>query len=162
VRTGQAIPGEPEAACQLLREGHKLFVSPGGVREAIAGREWYYRVHWGQRLGFARLALRAQVPLVPVFGENVEELYRAPGVHARPIQALYERTRLPLVPIVGLGPLPFPVKIRTWIGPPVVPVAGETPEHLRDRTRDALQALMDAHQPRRPRLLRGLVERLRG
>ena len=162
VRTGLAIPGDPESAHSQLRDGHKLLVSPGGVREAIAGRSWHYRVHWRNRLGFARLALRAGVPLVPVFGENVEELYRAPGIHTRPFQDFYERMRWPLVPLVGLGPLPFPVKVRTWIGPPVVPAPEETPEQLRDRTREALQALMDAHQPRRPRLLRALVERLRG
>ena len=41
------------------------------------------------------------------------------------------------------------------------PEPGDTPETLRDRVRDALQALMDANQPRRPRLPRALIERIR-
>ncbi len=158
---GGAVVGEPEAAYRLLREGHTVLVSPGGVREAIAGRRHHYRVHWGDRLGFARLALRAQVPLIPIFGENVEELYRSPGSDRAPFQALYERTRLPLVPVVGLGPLPFPVRLRTWVGHPVAPRPGEEPSALRDRVRCALQGLIDTHQGHRPRLPRGLWQRLR-
>ncbi len=159
VRTGGAVPGAPDVALRLLQQGETVLVSPGGVREAIAGRPGLYEVRWGERLGFARLALQARVPLMPVFGENVEALYRAPLAHTRPIQALYERTRLPLVPIVGLGPLPWPVKVRTWIGEPIEPRPEDTPESLRDRVRDALQALMDDHQARRPRLMRGLLQR---
>ena len=66
-------------------------------------------------------------------------------------QDLYERTRIPTVPLVGLGLLPFPVRVRTWVGEPIRPEPGETPERLRNRTREALQALMDARVPPRPR-----------
>ena len=160
VRAGGAVPAAPETARSLLDAGYPVLVSPGGVREAIAGRPGFYRVTWGDRQGFARLALDAHVPILPVFSENIEEAYRAPFAHARLFQALYERTRLPLVPIVGLGLLPFPVKLRTWIGEPIEPRDGETAAALRDRTREALQALIDAHQGPRPRLLRGLVQRV--
>jgi 1-acyl-sn-glycerol-3-phosphate acyltransferase len=161
IRFGGVVSASPETAEQLLAEGHPLLVAPGGTREALKGKPRHYRVTWGERLGFARLALRANVPILPVFSENVEELYRSPFVHTRPFQALYERTRWPIVPVVGLGALPFPVKLRTWIGAPIAPRPGETPEALRDRVRDALQALIDAHQPTRPRLLRGLAARFR-
>ena len=160
-RTGGAIPGEPDAAYAMLAAGHTVLVSPGGVREAIAGRKHHYRVCWGPRLGFARLALRTGVPLIPVFGENVEELYRSPGVHRRPFQQLYELTRLPIVPVTGMGWLPWPVKVRSWIGPPVEPRPQDTAESLRDRAREELQALMDRHQSPRPRLPRALLQRLR-
>jgi len=159
-RAAGAIPGEPGAALQLLQDGHTVMVSPGGAREAIAGRPDFYQVKWGDRVGFARLALDAGVALLPVFGENIEELYRAPLAHTAPIQQLYERTRLPLVPVMGLGPLPVPVKLRTWIGAPIVPLQGESPGHLRDRVRDALQALINEHQPARPRMLRALAQRV--
>jgi 1-acyl-sn-glycerol-3-phosphate acyltransferase len=159
---GGAIPGEPESALELLQTGAAVMVSPGGVREAIAGRNLHYRVLWGERTGFARLALRANVPCIPVFGENSEETYRSPGVHLPPFQALYEHTRVPIVPVAGLGALPFPVKLTTWVGEPVEPRPDDTPEALRDRVRTALQALIDAHQHRRPRLLRGIAARLAG
>lgn len=155
VRAGGAVPGEPDAAERLLRDGHAVLVSPGGVREAIAGRPRFYRVTWGERAGFARLAVKTGVPVLPVFGENVEETFRAPFAHARPFQAFYERTRLPIVPLV---PVAFPVKVRTWIGEPIEP--GDSPEALRDRVRDALQALIDRHQSARPRLARALAQRI--
>jgi 1-acyl-sn-glycerol-3-phosphate acyltransferase len=162
VDIGQAVSADPDEGLRLLSQGHTLLVAPGGTREAIKGKPRHYQVTWGQRVGFARLALRANVPLIPIFGENVEEIFRSPFVHARPFQAFYERTRWPIVPLAGLGPLPFPVKVRTWVGQPVEPRPDDTPEILRDRVRDELQALIDAHQGGRPRLLRGLLARARG
>jgi len=159
VTAGGAISGEPEAAYELLSAGETVLVSPGGTREAIGGRRWYYRVNWGERKGFARLALRAGVPLIPMFTENVEEIYRAPFAGSWPVQSFYEATRWPAVPVVGLGAMPFPVKLTTWLGEPVVPREGETSEQLRDRVREALQSLIDAKQGQRPRLLRGMVQR---
>lgn len=159
---GGAVPGTREAAVDMLQQGSPVMVSPGGVREAIAGPNHYYRVHWGSRLGFAHVALEANIPLLPVFGENVEELYRAPWSGAAPFQWLYRTIGVPLMPVVGVGPLPFPVKVRTWIGRPLHPRPGESPESLRSRMELALQRLIDEHQGQRPRLLRGLAERLGG
>jgi 1-acyl-sn-glycerol-3-phosphate acyltransferase len=137
-----------------------VLVAPGGTREAIAGRPWHYRVNWGDRLGFARLALAARVPMIPMFTENCEEIYRSPFCDSRPFQAFYARTRLPVVPVVGMGLLPIPVKLTTWLGPPVEARGDDTPESLRDRVREALQALIDAHQGGRPRIVRGLWQRV--
>lgn len=159
---GGAVAGTREAAVRMLRDGNPVLVSPGGVREAIAGPSHYYRVHWGSRLGFAHVALEADVPLIPVFGENVEELYRAPWSGTAPVQWLYRRVGVPIMPLVGMGPLPFPVKVRTWMGRPLHPRAGESAESLRSRMELALQGLIDEHQRPRPRLLRGLAERLGG
>ena len=161
IRFGGVECADPDTGFRLLQEGQTLLVAPGGTREALKGKSKHYHVSWGDRTGFARLALRAGVPLIPVFSENVEALYRSPFVDSRLFQTLYERTRWPIVPVVGLGALPFPVKVRTWIGAPIEPQAGEPPEALRDRTRDALQALIDAHQGPRPRILRGLLARRR-
>ncbi len=161
VTAGGAIAGDPEGAHRLFQEGSSVIVAPGGTREAIGGRRWYYKVNWGHRVGFAKLALRENVPIVPMFSENVEEIYRAPFAGSTPFQAFYEATRWPVVPVVGFGAMPFPVKLRTWLGEPLLPREGETPESLRDRTRDAIQALIDAHQSPRPRLLRGLADRWR-
>ncbi len=161
VELGGAVSADPDAALAMLDRGHTLLVAPGGTREAIKGKGRHYQVTWGDRKGFARLALRANVPLIPIFGENVEEIYRSPLGDAPPFQAIYERTRWPVVPILGLGALPFPVKVRTWVGAPIVPGVGERPEALRDRVRDALQALIESHQARRPRLARALMARIR-
>lgn len=155
------VPGTREAALELLRQGCLVGVSPGGVREAIAGRGRAYELVWGERLGFAHVALQAGVDLIPAFAENIDEAYRSPGVHLAPVQRFYEATKLPLVPLLGLGLLPFPVKIRSWIGPPIRPLPGERPEALRDRVATAIRALIAEHQGPRPRLPRALLARLR-
>lgn len=154
------VPGNRHDAVRFLREGHTVLVSPGGVREALAGPDDRYKLIWGERLGFAEVAIEAGVELLPIFTENVEGVYRAPGSSAAVFRQLYEFTRLPIVPVVGMGLLPWPVKLRTWVGEPVRCEFGETAEQLRDKVRTALQTLIDSHQRRPPSLFQGLLARL--
>lgn len=161
VREVGAIPGTRAEAVAMLQAGEWVLVSPGGTREALTGRARQYRLWWGDRVGFAEVALAANTPLIPVFTENIEEAYRSPGVEARPIQALYEATRWPIVPLVGMGLAPIPVKLVTWLGAPVYPRQGESAEQLKARIHSALQALMEAHVHPRPRILRALAARAR-
>lgn len=156
-----AVAGTRDAALNLLNEGHLVGVSPGGVREAIAGRGRAYQLVWGERVGFAKVALQAGVDIIPAFCENIDEAYRSPGVHHPAIQGFYEATRVPVVPLVGAGLLPLPVKLRSWVGEPIRPLPGESPESLRARTATAIEALIAAHQGPRPRLPRALLQRLR-
>ncbi len=135
-----------EEATKLLQQGVLVGVAPGGVREAIAGSERNYQLVWGNRQGFAKMALAANVPIIPGFTQNVEGLYKAPLASLPFFQRLYEMTRLPLVPIVGLGPLPFPVELTTWLGEPIHPTPSDTVESLVSRTRDAIEALIEQHQ----------------
>ncbi|MGZ3722425.1 MAG: 1-acyl-sn-glycerol-3-phosphate acyltransferase, partial [Bdellovibrionales bacterium] len=140
------VSADPGVAAELLREGRLVGVAPGGVREAISGKENNYRVMWGKRQGFARLALEADVPIIPGFTQNIESLYHAPLAGHPFFQALYEKTRLPLVPIIGLGPLPFPVPLTTWLGPAIHPSEGESAGKLAERTRQAIEILIENHQ----------------
>lgn len=70
-----------------------------------------------------------------------------------------EQTRLPLVPIVGLGILPFPVKLRAWIGEPIKIQPGETPESLAARTKQALEQLIAEKQTPGQTLLKAIRQR---
>ena len=153
------VPGDPDTAVQMLRDGYLVGVSPGGVREALAGAEHEYKLIWGKRQGFARVALQANVPLIPVFTENIEQSYRVPFAHLKFFQNLYERTRLPLQPIVGLGILPLPVKLRSWVGKPIRPRKGETPAQLAARVKRALEKLIDEHQKPGQTVIGALRER---
>jgi len=145
-RSVGGVSANKDVATKLLKQGMLVGVSPGGTREAISGRKNNYRLVWGKRLGFANLALEAKVPIIPGFTENVEGLYRAPFAELPFFQKLYEKTRLPIVPIMGLGLLPFPVRLTTWLGEPIVPKAGETAQELADRTRQAIEILIEKHQ----------------
>ncbi|CAF3725101.1 unnamed protein product [Rotaria sp. Silwood1] len=65
------------AICKLmLEEGHILAIAPGGVREALFGDQNYHLI-WKERKGFAKLAIDAKVPIIPMFTKNCREAVRA-------------------------------------------------------------------------------------
>jgi len=140
------VVGEKDVALQVLREGVVVGVSPGGVREAISGSENNYKLVWGGRTGFARLAKEAGVPIIPGFTQNIESAYKAPLAGHPLFQSLYQKTKLPLVPIVGLGPLPFPVKLTTWLGEAIYPSDETSVENLVDQTKASIDRLIQKHQ----------------
>ncbi|XP_029078954.1 transmembrane protein 68 isoform X2 [Monodon monoceros] len=55
-----AIHGPREKCVEILRSGHLLAISPGGVREALISDETY-NIVWGNRKGFAQVAIDAKV-----------------------------------------------------------------------------------------------------
>jgi 1-acyl-sn-glycerol-3-phosphate acyltransferase len=156
-----AVPASPEAALELLNDGHLVGVAPGGVREAVMGSPGNYKLSWGNRIGFAKLALNAKCPIIPAFTENVNQMYKTPFAHHGFFQNVYEKTRLPIIPFVGLGILPFPVKLRSWVGEPILPRDGETPEELAQRTKLALEKLINKHQTVNQTVLGALKQRLK-
>jgi 1-acyl-sn-glycerol-3-phosphate acyltransferase len=61
---GIVDPSE-SASLAVLDRGEQLLITPGGRREARPeARD--YRLRWADRFGFARLALRTGVPIVPL------------------------------------------------------------------------------------------------
>lgn len=55
-----ALHGPREKCVEILRSGHLLAISPGGVREALISDETY-NIIWGNRKGFAQVAIDAEV-----------------------------------------------------------------------------------------------------
>ena len=117
-RLGSIPAGEKEAEAALSNQA-LLLVYPGGDYEACRPWSERDRIDFAGRKGFVKLALRAQVPVVPVVAHGAqhtvvvfsrgERLARAFGLH---------RLRAKVLPIV-LGP-PFGV---TAIPPPPMPAA---------------------------------------
>jgi 1-acyl-sn-glycerol-3-phosphate acyltransferase len=70
-----ALPGEPRAAEELLRQGELVIVYPGGVDDSLKLSSQRYQLQWKKRAGFARVALAAQVPIIPVVGYGIDEMY---------------------------------------------------------------------------------------
>jgi hypothetical protein len=58
----------------MLRKGHLIGIAPGGGYEAQLGTP-EYRVMWKKRSGFAAVAFEANVPIIPIFTENVREAF---------------------------------------------------------------------------------------
>ena len=122
----------------LPRDGSLLGIAPGGAREAYFG-DSNYPILWGSRWvslshqskhpkiyrqGFAKCAIDAGVPIIPIFTENIREatlcLSGRMNVGRGLWEYLYETTKMPLVPMYGL----FPVKLRTHLGKPIYPTPG--------------------------------------
>jgi 1-acyl-sn-glycerol-3-phosphate acyltransferase len=118
---GGAVAGTPETCREMLEAGEAVMAFPEGVRGMNKlYRDRYQLMRFG--LGFMRLALEAQVPVVPVavVGSeeqqpglaNWERLGRALGMPAFPVT--------PTFPWLGpLGLLPLPVKYHIYFGEPL-------------------------------------------
>uniref|UniRef100_A0A674JBN0 Transmembrane protein 68-like n=1 Tax=Terrapene triunguis TaxID=2587831 RepID=A0A674JBN0_9SAUR len=65
-----------EQCVEILKKGNLLGVAPGGARESFFSDE-NYGVLWGNRKGFAQVAIDAKVPIIPMYTENVREAYRS-------------------------------------------------------------------------------------
>lgn len=121
----KVFPGTVQTCVKVLESGELLSIAPGGVREAQFGDE-RYRLMWEKRLGFAKVAVQAKVPIIPVFTQNLREAFRSVRIGQSWFRLIYERYKLPIVPIYG----GFPVKLRTIVGKPIPYDESRTPEEV--------------------------------
>ncbi|XP_046857388.1 transmembrane protein 68-like isoform X2 [Xenia sp. Carnegie-2017] len=151
---GASSPTRDECV-KMLKRGELLALSPGGVREALFSDE-HYQLVWNGRLGFAKVAHEAEVTIIPVFTQNVREMFRTIKMGRRILQLLYEFTRCPLAaPIYG----GFPVKMRTYIGDPIPHDSRLTPEELSEKVQMAIKNLIKKHQRVPGSILLALADR---
>jgi len=129
----KVIPGTVTSCSNVLKDGNMLAISPGGVYEAQFGTE-HYEVLWKKRVGFAKVAIEAQTPILPMFTQNIREAFRTVQWGRRFWHFLYSHTKLPLIPIYGF----FPVKMKTIIGKPI--------PYDPDNTPDILAAKVSSHE----------------
>ena len=75
-----------------------------------------YQLIWNNRYGFARIARRTNVPIIPVFTKNSRESFRCLPILPRWLcRQIYDRYKIPIFwPFGGL-----PVKLTTIIGEPI-------------------------------------------
>ncbi|MFL5311137.1 MAG: lysophospholipid acyltransferase family protein [Myxococcales bacterium] len=113
-RIGQVV-GTPENARRLLAAGETLMVFPEGTRGLNKTFEKKYQLQdFG--LGFMRLALQMQAPIVPVAVVGAEE--QAPALwDFKAAAKIFGFPSLPVTPTVL--PLPLPVKYRLHFGAPM-------------------------------------------
>jgi 1-acyl-sn-glycerol-3-phosphate acyltransferase len=160
------VTSDGEGIERAVARGEHVVVTPGGAAEGCRGLADRYRVAWGTRTGYLRLALRYDLPIVPVAASGADDAYI--GLYDGP--ALGRRLGLPpdwaWLPWLGVGPIgpwplspPFPVRMRQLIGEPIHPRAegllhAEDREgllRLHGRVTLAVQALLDrARSPAAP------------
>ncbi|CAF0741829.1 unnamed protein product [Brachionus calyciflorus] len=152
----EVTPGSLDTCVELLKEGNMLSISPGGVREALFS-DHNYEVIWGARAGFAKVAKEARVPIIPMFTENSREALRTLPFFRKFFRYIYEKTRLPLVPIYGM----FPVKLRTYIGEPIEFDDSLSAEELKEKTKQKIEEMIQKHQRLPGSIFHAILDRFR-
>jgi 1-acyl-sn-glycerol-3-phosphate acyltransferase len=143
-----AVPGEPGAAVELLRQGEIVIVYPGGIDDSFKPPAEAYRLKWGTRAGFARVAMRAGAPIIPVAAVGVDELFevrwREPLVGRR----LFGSSRYDLP--VPARILPRKIPLDYHLQPPLpAPGDPEDPaavERVRSATQASLEQILAPHR----------------
>jgi 1-acyl-sn-glycerol-3-phosphate acyltransferase len=118
------VTGDGEDLAAALARGDPIIVTPGGTREGCRSHRDRYRVEWGERLGYVRLALKHGLKIVPTAAAGVDDTYIGLNDGYQAGKRWRVPGRLPLW--IGVGPLglwpispPFPVKIVQHVGAPI-------------------------------------------
>jgi 1-acyl-sn-glycerol-3-phosphate acyltransferase len=155
------IRADRDVAKRALAHGHDLLVMPGG--DVDVWRPWRdrWRVRFAGRTGYARLALEAGVPIVPVANAGAHEslIVLTDGRRIAEMLKLPELARAHIFPIhlslpwgLAIGPwphIPWPVHLRYGFGEAVRPIdAGARPG----------EPITEAHVARMDELVRTRVQ----
>jgi 1-acyl-sn-glycerol-3-phosphate acyltransferase len=116
-RVGQVV-GSPDNARRLLRAEQALVVFPEGARGISKTFDHRYQLtDFG--LGFMRLALETNTPIVPVGVVGGEEQYISVA-DVKPLARLLGMPAFPVIPQLFMGMvLPLPTKYRLYFGEPL-------------------------------------------
>ncbi len=137
-RAGQVV-GTPENCKRLLESGEAILVFPEGLRGI--SKTWWERYQLQEfGLGFMRLALETQTPIVPVGVAGAEE--QAPSLLN--LKRLGKMVGLPALPVTPLGlPLPLPSKYVISFGDPIWPTgnADDDDAELRKQVDEVKRAI---------------------
>jgi len=121
------IPAGHEQAEAALAQGALVLVYPGGDYEACRPWSERDRVEFADHHGFVKLALRAQVPVIPVvaYGAHHTVVILSRGEHLARVLGI-DRLRIKVFPIL-IGP---PFGITSALAPPLPLPAAITVEFL--------------------------------
>ncbi len=149
-----AAVASPASAMEALAKGHYVVVMPGGDLDAGKSFRRRNEIVFGGRTGFARVALEARVPIIPVVmsgaGETLLVLWDGqPLARLLRLPQLARTKTLPVslsvpyglsIGIAGMLPyLPLPAKMRAAVLDPIDAWDDETPRLLATRVEAAMQ-----------------------
>lgn len=164
VRAMGGVRGCHEAAAALFEQGRKVLVYPGGDHEAYRPTSERHRIDFAGRVGYARLAIRHQVPIVPVVSVGSHGgflvigdlsmvasrlgLMRGLNLHRWPVTA-----SIPwgLLPAPCPPYLPLPTRILVDVLPPMEPPKTDAgceayDRAIRARMQDRMNELVNARR----------------
>lgn len=148
------VSGDDGTLAAAVARGEHIVVTPGGTREGLRPAWVRYRVDWGRRAGYLRLALKYGLDVVPAAGWGVDDVFMGLNDGYRLGRRLGVPSSVPLwvgVGSTGVWPLalPLPVKVTTVLGerislPPIDIDDDEALQALHERVVGAVQSLLDA------------------
>src|SRR5256714_12502712 len=126
------VPASPENMRRALDRGAALLVYPGGDLETFRPSWQTSDIRFDGRMGFVKLALEHDVPIVPVVALGGQEtaLFLGRGRRVARVLALDRPARLKVLP-PAIGPpfgltimdlptrFPLPAKVRVRVMPPI-------------------------------------------
>ncbi|MBU7584070.1 MAG: acyltransferase family protein [Nostoc sp. TH1S01] len=132
-----AIMAHPKMAYAALRFGASVLVYPGGAEDVFRPHHLRNKIYFAGRQGFIKLALRENVPIVPVISAGAHDTLIVLAEIYKIVHQLHEWGMpwlLDIDPVVfpiylgwpwglAIGPLPnipFPVSIHTQVCPPIL------------------------------------------
>jgi Acyltransferase len=165
------VSGDGPELTDVFTRGESLMITPAGPIEGCRSFRDRYKVNWGKRLGYLKLALKYHLPIIPTAGVGVDDTYIG-------LNNGYEWGKkfddssiakkigwpggLPIWFAFGAtGPwpmtLPFPVKIVCHVGKPinleadgpVDPSDRKTLEKLHHRITGTVQEMLDEGRGKR-------------
>ena len=142
-------------ALAALAQGFAVHVYPGGDYDAAKAFRDRHTINFAGRLGYARVAFEAGVPIVPVVSVGAHEILYilTDGSKISRALGLDRWARLPVLPImlclpwglwVGVPPgfLPLPAQIGLRVLPPLHPADHASAEALDREVRSCMQAAL--------------------
>ena len=163
------LRAQPELGQRVLGEWRRdLLVMPGGDVDVWRPYRERYQVKFAGRKGYARLALRSGVPIVPVANAGAHETLRvltdgAPLARLLRFPQLFRASIFPVslsIPWgLTIGPwphIPTPARLRYRIGPPVLPEGGPW-----EAGREPTEADVAAYDTKVRRAMQELLDQLR-
>lgn len=133
IRSVGAVEASPEAASAAFARGHDVLVYPGGDIDAYRGLHRPRDVVFGTRRGYARLALEAGIPVVPVATIGSHWSYLVPPGTRLVGRALglKRRARAEVIPVtIGMLGVAATALLAPW-ALPIALVAAIVPNRVR-------------------------------
>jgi 1-acyl-sn-glycerol-3-phosphate acyltransferase len=140
-----ALAGEPNNAATLLRRGELVIVYPGGVDDSLKLVSQRYELQWRDRAGFARLAIAARVPIIPVVGLGIDDMYSVVAREHWVGRRVFGSARYDLPLALGAFGTLIPRRAQqTYIALPAIDTSGDAGssadvERVRSATFEALE-----------------------
>jgi 1-acyl-sn-glycerol-3-phosphate acyltransferase len=148
------IPGAPDDAVKLLSAGELVCVYPGGIDDSFKVSSEAYKLQWSPggkaRAGFARVALRAGAPIVPIAATGIDELFEIPrreGLLGRLLLGS-RRYDMPLPKALTPRRVPLDYHALTPVEPRGDASDPEAVERMRRATYEALESVLAPYRER--------------